>query len=414
MNRAIRSSSWSTAAALGAFGALWFVCGAVGSGEAPPEAPAQVAPGGPHRVWVTDRIWHHSVLFDGDTAKVLGMIDGPYATVTPKLPMHAHRRGEIYSADLAYSRGDRGDRVDFVTIYDDRTLSVTGEVLLPTHTGDANSSLGYAALLDGERFLATFNQFPIASVSITDVEKRRFVGEVTITGCAGVFPTGERSFATLCGDGTTAAVELDADGHGRVTAHSERFFDAVEDPVTMAGVRWGSRWVFASFEGNAHVVDFASGKPQVAPSWSLFSETERSDQWRIGGMQHLALHGPTGQLYSLVHHGGRGSHKAAGEEIWVYDLAQRQRIGRFALPNFMAAFASPQFGVASGGWFHRALQRWIPSDGAHTLVVTQDDAPLLFVRNVEVGVIAVLDAKSGEHLRNLEDAGIAGPTMGVD
>jgi len=26
----------------------------------------------------------------------------------------------------------------------------------------------------------------------------------------------------------------------------------------------------------------------------------------------------------------------------------------------------------------------------------------------------VLDAKSGEHLRNLEDAGIAGPTMGVD
>jgi hypothetical protein len=29
-------------------------------------------------------------------------------------------------------------------------------------------------------------------------------------------------------------------------------------------------------------------------------------------------------------------------------------------------------------------------------------------------VVAVLDAKSGEHLRNLEDAGIAGPTLGVD
>src|SRR6185503_19354630 len=132
---------------------------------------------------------------------------------------------------------------------DGRTLSVTAEILLPTHTGDANSSIAYTALLDGERFVASFNQFPIASVSISDVEKRRFVGEVTITGCAGVFPTGERSFATLCGDGTVAAIELDADGRGRVAAHSERFFDPVEDAVTMAGVRWGSRWVFASFEG---------------------------------------------------------------------------------------------------------------------------------------------------------------------
>jgi methylamine dehydrogenase heavy chain len=403
---------------VGIFGLLALVCGAAETAAPPappaPDVPLQVAPGGPHRVWVSDRLWHHSALFDGDTAQVLGMVDGPYPTVTPKLPLHAHRRGEIYSVDLAYSRGDRGDRVDFITIYDDRTLSVTGEIVLPTHTGDANSSLTYTALLDGERFLATFNQFPIASVSISDMEKHRFVGEVTITGCAGVLPTGDRSFATLCGDGTVAAVSLDGDGHGRVTGHSEKFFDPVEDPVTMAGVRWGSRWVFASFEGQAHVVDFASGTPHAEPAWSLFSDAERSEHWRVGGLQHLALHAATGRLYSIVHHGERGSHKAPGQEIWVYDLAQHQRVGRFTLPNFMAAFASPQFGVKSGGWFHRTLQNWIPSDGAHSLVVTQDDAPLLFVRNAEVGVVAVLDAKTGEHLRNLEDAGIAGPSMGVD
>jgi methylamine dehydrogenase heavy chain len=398
---------------LGAFGALWLL-GAVGSGEPSSEAPAQVAPGGAHRVWVTDRLWHHSALFDGDTAQVLGMIDAPYVTVTPKLPMHAHRRGEIYSVDLAYSRGDRGERTDFITIYDDRTLSVTGEIVLPTHTGDSNSSIAYAALLDGERFVVTFNQFPLASASITDVEQRRFVGTVPITGCAGVFPTGERSFATLCGDGTAMEVALDADGRGHITGHSERFFDPVEDPVTMAGVRWGSRWVFASFEGNAHIVDFAPDTPQVAPAWSLFSEEERGERWRVGGLQHLALHAATGRLFSLVHHGERGSHKAPGQEVWVYDLAQRQQVARFTLPNFMAAYATPQFGVTSGGWFHRTLQRWIPSDGAHSLVVTQDGAPLLFVRNAEVGVVAVLDARSGEHVRNLENAGIAGPTLGVD
>ncbi len=404
----MRAIGWA-----GAFGALCLVCGVVGAGQAPASGPAQVPEGGDHRVWITDRIWQHSTLFDGDTGQMLGMIDAPSVTVTPKLPLHARKRGEVYAVDVAYSRGRRGERTDFVTIYDDRTLSVTGEIVLPTRTGDANTSIAYAAMLDGERFLASFNQFPFASVSITDLEARRFTAEVVITGCAGIFPTGERTFATLCGDGTVAVVELDAAGSGRVAAHSARFFDPVVDPVTMAGVRTGSRWVFASFEGNAHVVDFAARPPRVAPSWSLFSDEDRSDRWRVGGFQHLALHAASSRLYSLVHQGERGSHKAPGQEIWVYDLGQRQRVGRFTLPNFMAAFVPPQFGVTSGGWFHQTLQRWIPSDGAHSLVVTQDAAPLLFVRNAEVGVVAVLDAKSGAHLRNLEQAGIAGPTMGV-
>ena len=399
---------------IGALCALWFGRAAIGSREPQPLEPVVVPAGGDHRVWVTDRIWRHSALFDGDTGQVLGMIDGPNATVTPKLPMHAHRRGEIYSADLAYSRGDRGERVDFITIYDDRTLSVSGEIVLPTRTSDANTSLGYAAMLDGERFLATFNQFPFASVSITDLDHRLFASEVVITGCAGIFPTGDRTFATLCGDGTTAVVELDDQGHGRVAAHSARFFDPVEDPVSMAGVRWGTRWVFVSFEGHAHVVDFAADPPAVTPSWSLFSDADRAQHWRVGGLQYLALHAASGRLYSIVHQGERGSHKAPGPEVWVFDLANRQRVARYALPNFMAAYAAPRFGVQRGGMFHRMLQSWTPSDGAHSLLVTQDAAPVLFVRNAEVGVVAVLDARSGEHLRNLEDAGVAGATMGVD
>jgi methylamine dehydrogenase heavy chain len=398
------------AAALG----LWAVTAALGASEPRTPAPATMPKGGKHRVWVTDRIWQHSALFDGDTGQVLGMVEAPSVTVTPKLPMHAHDRGEIYVAEVAYSRGRRGDRVDFITIYDDRTLSVAGEVVLPTLTSDANTSLAYAALLDGERFLATFNQFPYASVSITDVARRAFVAEVVTTGCAGIFPTGDRSFATLCGDGTVSVVTLDAEGRGKVTQRSERFFDPVEDPVSMAGVRWGTRWVFVSFEGHVHVVDFASDPPAVAPSWSLFSDDERAERWRAGGLQHLALHARSNRLFAIVHQGERGSHKAPGPEVWVFDLAKQERLARFALPNFMAAYAAPQFGITRGGTFHRILQSWAPSDGAHSLAVTQDDDPLLFVRNAEVGVVAVLDAKSGEHLRNLEDAGVAGATLGVD
>jgi methylamine dehydrogenase heavy chain len=412
VKRAGRAAAAGLAGA--AFCALWLVRAAVGASDPQGSVPQGVPAGRDHRVWVTDRIWQHSALFDGDTGRVLGMIDAPSVTVTPKLPMHARRRGEIYSADIAYSRGRRGERVDFITIYDDRTLAVLGEILLPARTSDANTSIAYAALLDGERFLATFNQFPAAAVAIADLEQRRFASEIEITGCAGIFPTGERAFATLCGDGTTAVVNLDARGHGRVAARSARFFDPVEDPVSMAGVRWGTRWVFVSFEGHVHVVDFASDPPAVAPSWSLFSESDRAARWRVGGLQYLALHVASDRLYSIVHQGDRGSHKDAGPEVWVFDLAKHERAARYALPNFMAAYAAPQFGLERGGMFHRMLQSWTPSDGAHSLLVTQDAAPLLFVRNAEIGVVAVLDARSGEHLRNLEEAGIAGPTMGLD
>jgi methylamine dehydrogenase heavy chain len=368
---------------------------------------------GDHWVWVPDRLLHHSVLFDGDSGRVLGMIDGPVGAVTPKLPLHAPVRGELYSVDIAYSRGTRGDRIDFVTIYDTSTLAVTGEILLPTRTADANTSLGYAALLDGERFLATFNQFPNASVSIVDLETRSFIGEILITGCAGIFPVGERRFATLCGDGTIAVVELDDSGRKRGLAHSERFFDPIEDPVTMAGVRMGERWVFASFEGHVHVLEFGEETPRALPAWSLLDEADRADAWRVGGLQHLAVHAASNRLFSLMHRGGRGSHKAPGPEIWVYDLARRERVDRFEVPNLTAAFLGPMMQVEPGGLVSWGLRRLLPSTGAHSLAVTQDAEPLLFARSAELGAVAVLDARTGEHLRDLSEAGLAGPTLGL-
>jgi methylamine dehydrogenase heavy chain len=403
-------------AAARALGIALALSAALAAAEGPFEKPGRVETlpeAGHHWVWVPDRILHHSVLFDGDSGRVLGMIDGPVGAVTPKLPLHARRRGELYSVDLAYSRGTRGERIDFVTIYDPKTLAVTGEIALPTRTGDANTALGYAALTDDERFLLAFNQFPLASVSVVDLESRRFVGEIVVTGCAGIFPVGARRFATLCGDGTTALVELDENGGKARLTPSPRFFDPVEDPVTMAGVRAGDLWTFVSFEGRVHVVDFAGAAPEARPAWSLLGDDERADGWRVGGLQHLALHVATGRLYSLVHRGERGSHKDAGPEIWVYDLARGARVDRFEVPNLTAAVLGPLMQREPDGWPAWGLRRVVPPDGAHALAVTQDAAPLLFARNAELGVVAVLDATSGEHLRDLAEAGLAGPTLGV-
>jgi methylamine dehydrogenase heavy chain len=374
-------------------------------------AVATLPPVGAHWVWVPDLVFAHSLLFDGDSGEVLATIDGG-TTISPKPPLFSPERGEFYSVEIDYARGKRGKRTDFVTIHDARTLDVTGEIVLPTRTSESAASLGYAELLDGGPFLATFNQFPVTSVSITNLRARTFVGEIPVTGCAGVYPTGERSFATLCGDGTMLSVTLDADGRRLATESTIRFFDVVDDAVMMSGGRVGRRWVFASFGGIAHEIDFAASPPAVT-SWSMVDESERALGWRPGGRQLLALHGASQRLYVLFHRGEAGSHKDPGPEVWVFDLASRTRVDRIAMPNFAAAFIGDMLEVEEDGFGAWLLRAVLPDAGADTIAVTQDEAPLLFARSSEIGSVAVLDARTGEHLRSLTEVGLAGMRLAV-
>ena len=96
----------------------------------------------------------------------------------------------------------------------------------------------------------------------------------------------------------------------------------------------------------------------------------------MGGVQHLAIHEESGTLYSLVHVGGVDSHKDGGVDIWVYDLATRKRIRKITLANFTTS-----------------------------IQVTQDDEPLLFGAMIVSTTLDVYDARSGEHLRAIEEAG---------
>ena len=386
------------------------LCAAPAHGEGP-EGSLTLPPVGAHWVWVTDQLFTHSRLFDGDSGEVLAMVDGG-TTLSPKPPLHSAARGEFYSVEIDYARGKRGARSDYVTIYDAETLEVTGEVVLPTPTSESAASLGYASLLDGGRFLATFNQFPTTSVSIVDLESRSFVGEIVTAGCAGIYPTGPRSFAMLCGDGTMLTVGLDEAGRQHSTGASERFFDPVDDPVTMAGSRIGERWVFVSFIGEAHEVDFAATPPRVE-RWSLVGEADRDAGWRPGGRQLATLHRELARLYVIFHKGGANTHKDPGPEVWVFDLATRVRVARFEMPNFTASFLGELLGVAPGGAGAWLLGALLPDAGADTIAVSQDADPVLFARSSALGAVAVLDGRSGAHLRNLPEAGFAGMRLEV-
>lgn len=384
--------------------------------EVPPETVGQVAElpptAGAHWLWVPDRLFRHSILFDGDSGRMLGALDSGIQ-ITPKPPLWSHARNEIYTVDTIYSRGHRGERKDFVVVYDSRTLDVKGEVEVPPRVADTSTGIALVGLLDGDRFLVVLNQSPGTSVSVVDLENRRHVGEVQSAGCAGVFPAGPTRFGMLCGDGTAMTVHLTEDGGLDRVARSKPFFDVVDDPASEKGVRDGSTWWFASFEGLLYEVDFSGGAPAPKEPWPLFTESEIASGWRIGGTQHLAYHRGTKRLYSIVHEGGPGSHKDPGTEIWVYHLPSRSKVETFSAPNLIAAFLGPQAGFDATGMLGSFLSFVLPNMGVHGVAVTQDEKPLLFVRHADLGAVGVLDALSGEHLRDIDEAGLSGALLVV-
>jgi len=381
--------------------------------EAPREkaSVATLPPMGAHSVWVPDRLTLHNVLFDGDSGEVLGMVDSP-SLITPKTPLLVRSRNEIYSVDIAHSRGTRGERVDFVSVYDATTLSFKHEIVFPTQSGSSNTSQQYAELI-GERFIGVFNQFPNTSVAIIDLVEQRFVEEIVITGCAGVYPIDAHRFASLCGDGTSIAIELDESGSYKQLSRSAPFFDVIEDPVAMSAGRSELRWTFVSFAGQVHTIDYSEATPTVAASWSLTDEADQSDRWRPGGLQYVAVHRKSGRLFVVMHQGGPGSHKDAGPEVWVWDMATQQRVSRFESPNLTAAFLGSFMGVTEDSFLHGVLNWVLPSGGIHTIAVSQDESPVLFVRNGMLGAVGVLDATNGNSLRSLTEAGLSGPTLRV-
>ena len=57
------------------------------------------------------------------------------------------KRGEIYATETFHSRGTRGQRLDVLTIWDQKTLSPKGEVILPTGKRFMGMPQRYALLL---------------------------------------------------------------------------------------------------------------------------------------------------------------------------------------------------------------------------------------------------------------------------
>lgn len=357
-----------------------------------------------HWAWVADFVLRRSSLVDLDSGRMLGMVS---TGLFPLTPLNALSRGEAYQPETYYSRGSRGERTDVLTIYDMTSLVAVDEVVLPPRRALSAVPDHHAALTDDERFAVVFNLTPATSISVVDLEERRLAAEIPTPGCSLVYPVSGRRIAALCMDGALLLIGLDDRGAEASRVRSERFFDPESDPITEKGARVGDRWLYASFDGFLHEVNLAGRNPIFPEPWSLLSDAERADDWRIGGTQHLAVHRASGRLFSLMHQGGADTHKDAGSEIWVYDLASQQRVQRIQVE-------SP--GVTIMGFPLEAPQDWVwplgaivdalidgvgAAIGVNAIRVTQDAEPLLVTASSFTGGMAIYNALTGDFVRRI-------------
>jgi methylamine dehydrogenase heavy chain len=157
-------------------------------------------------------------------------------------------------------------------------------------------------------------------------------------------------------------LSLDETGQLKGKTKSEKFFDVDDDALFVPATREGNTYHFISFKGRVIPVDVSGDTARPGSGWTLVSDSDRKRNWRPSGYQLSALHNASGTLYVQMHANGReGTHKNPGEEIWVYDVALKKRVGR------------------------------VKAEGAVSLSVSQGENPRLFAVDPEHGAVVAYD-----------------------
>jgi methylamine dehydrogenase heavy chain len=349
---------------------------------AAPPLPAEhltvttLPPNTPHRIYVVDDAFENEIdarvhLFDGDTYRRLGQIDGGF---NPAFNLSPDGKTSVISTTY-FARGSHGARTDVVEFTDNSTLSVTHEVVLPSKramTLPTYFNVGYS---NDSHFLYVSYVTPAASFGVLDPAKGTVLEEIDTAGCVLVIPSGPNRVSTICESGRLLTVTLDAQGHEASRAMSDKFFDPDTDPIFVQGVPITDGYAFLSFLGEVHEVNFSGAQPVFQKPWSLLDSADKAQNWRPGGMQVGAVHRKLGKLFVPMHRGGEGTHKDGGTEIWVFDMSTHRRMARWPM----------------------ASQKLAP---VVAIQVSQDDAPIVFAATNKADV-AVFDALTGQ-LRHVE------------
>jgi methylamine dehydrogenase heavy chain len=312
-------------------------------------------------------------------------------------------RDEILTVETYFSRGTRGTRSDQVVIYDPHTLQVKQEISIPPKRMEAVKSTGVATLSDDNRFLLVVNFTPAQSVSVVDLEKREFVTEIETPGCSVLYPAGNRDFYSICGNGGFMQIRLDDEGQVVFKKRHPPLFDPVNDFLTTAASRIGDTWYFVSFENNVRAITMTADGVGISKQWSLVTDEEREDNWRISGQHHTAAHKKSKRLFVLMHRGEAHTFEEPGEQVWVFDTLSGQRIKTIDLNDVALSIAVSQDPEAT--LYSLAFHVPLPASAIPLVIEEQGMAQLM---KLVVQVVDLYDSQTGEHLNKVGDIPVGG------
>tara|TARA_R110002110_G_C13470525_1_gene721021 strand:+ start:141152 stop:142327 length:1176 start_codon:yes stop_codon:yes gene_type:complete len=295
--------------------------------------------------------------------------------------VQSRKRSEFYAAETFHTRGNRGDRFDVVTIWDQATLDVKAEVMLAKPQRFMGMPQRYTMLLmNGDKWLGVTNFGPATSVTLIDLDTRKIINEIPTPGCVFTYPTGKRGFSSLCADGRFMSTELDAKGQVKAQVRTDPFFSSDDSPIYERAALVGDTLYFPTIAGLIFPVDVSGTVAKVGESWNLVPESERAEKWAPGGIGIIDKD-EQGRLYIIMHPDSKdGSYQGGGSEVWVYDAAKKQRIKRIP------------------------LKVW-----GLSLAVSRGKNPQLMVVNPTDMSLEMYNAESGEFIKTITDFGQTTP-----
>lgn len=357
--------------------AMGWVCSAAAAADFPTPLPAETIPkvetlpahyptGWSFLNYAGDHIELRNV--GSDTREIKGQLQAHDSATL----LVADKRPEIYVVDTVWSRGVRGTRTDFISIYDTQTLNPVGEIVLPGAKRALITAMeGLLAFTDDQRMALVFDFTPASSVTVVDLVKRQVLGEIEIPGCSLVYPSGARGFSTLCSSGTLLTIRLDANGAVAGRSESKSFNPLDTDPLFTASALLNGVRYFPSLQGRLQPIDMKGDDIKILQDWPLVPAADAARHWRPSGWQ-LITSDEQKLLYVVMQADAHeGTHKDPGGEVWVYNPAIKARVKRMRL-------------VRPGS----------------SIAVTHDAEPLLLVQAGER--LDVYDAHEGTFVRSLD------------
>jgi methylamine dehydrogenase heavy chain len=231
--------------------------------------------------------------------------------------------GQVILTNSWWDRGTTGNRTDIIEVWDVPTASkLPFEIEVPSRLALRGNDSTMIGLSSDEKFLFLQNATPATSVTVVDMVAKKFMSEIPMPGCFGIYPAARApgKFVALCGDGTAATVTVDARGKSTGAVRSSAFFDADADPLFPKAARDGDTLYFASFNGTIYEVDISGATASLVRKFSIVKDV--AGGWKPASENLLALVPDGKVLYvSMFPKSGNGDHRVAGKEIWAVDLA---------------------------------------------------------------------------------------------